>query len=218
MEAIVAGFASMNAAYKTKLGSTAEPPERTSRPFSLDRRGMVVAEGAACVVLVHPDFAAAHGLSAQFELAGWAMTSDAHHYVFPNRPTVAACMRRALDHAGIAPQAVAAINAHATATRIGDKVEADALHDVFGASVPPVSANKSQIGHAMGASSALETVFALEGMRRDTLLPTLHYTPDPELALESVCSSSIRLTQEHVLKNAFGFGGMNTCVVLRRLR
>lgn len=218
VEPIVCGFASMNAAYKDKLGASPEPPERASRPFSVDRRGMVISEGAACIVLAHPSYAKERGLRADFELAGWAMTSDASHYVMPHRPTVAACMRLALGHAGIDPPSISAVNAHATSTRGGDEVEADALHDVFGSEIPPLTANKSQLGHAMGASSALETVLALEGMRNDVLLPTINYTPDPRLGLERIPATALPLVQKHVLKNAFGFGGMNTCIVLRRLQ
>jgi 3-oxoacyl-[acyl-carrier-protein] synthase II len=216
VEPIVAGFASMNGAFKHKPDA-AEPPERASRPFSADRRGFVISEGAGCILLAHPEFAKAHGLSASFELAGWAMNTDAHHPVAPHRPTIARCIAGAIEHAGIGPGSVQAVNAHATSTRIGDKTEAEALHDVFGASVPPVSANKSQIGHAMGASSVLESLFALEGMLHNTVLPTINYTPDPDVNLDSVVTSTSKVTQEYLLKNAFGFGGMNTCVVFRRL-
>jgi len=218
VEPIVAGFASMNGAFKHKPEAVGETPQRASRPFSVDRRGFVISEGAGCILLCHPDFARAHGLTADFELAGWAMNSDAHHPVAPHRPTIARCIAGAIEHAGIRPQAVQAVNAHATSTRIGDKTEADALHDVFGASVPPVSANKSQIGHAMGASSVLESLLAIEGMRHDTVLGTNNYTPDPEVILDSVTPDARHVTQEYVLKNAFGFGGMNTCVVFRRLQ
>jgi 3-oxoacyl-[acyl-carrier-protein] synthase II len=217
VEPIVAGFATMNGAYKPKTGAPAEPPSRASRPFSADRRGFVISEGAGCILLAHPEFARAHGLVSAFELSGWAMSSDANHPVAPHRPTIARCIAEALVHAGIAPGAVSAVNAHATSTRIGDKTEADALHDVFGPVVPPVSANKSQIGHAMGASSVLESLLALEGMQHDIVLGTINYTPDPEVNLASVAPDVRHVTQEYVLKNAFGFGGMNTCVVFRRL-
>jgi 3-oxoacyl-[acyl-carrier-protein] synthase II len=217
VEPIVAGFATMNGAYKPKAGAPAEPPERASRPFSADRRGFVISEGAGCILLAHPDFARSHGLRAAFELAGWAMSSDANHPVAPHRPTIARCIAEALGSAGIGPGAIQSVNAHATSTRIGDKTEADALHDVFGSSVPPVSANKSLFGHAMGASSVLESLLALEGMQHDTVLPTINYTPDPEVNLDGIAPESRRVTQEYVLKNAFGFGGMNTCVVFRRL-
>jgi 3-oxoacyl-[acyl-carrier-protein] synthase II len=217
VEPIVAGFATMNGAYKPKMGAAPEPPERASRPFSSDRRGFVVSEGAGCVVLATPAFAKAHGLQASFELSGWSMTSDANHPVAPNRPTIARCMAAAIESAGIRSEAIQAINAHAASTRVGDKTEADALGDVFGARIPPVSANKSQIGHAMGASSVLESLLAIEGMRQGSVLPTINLTPDPEIQLDLVTGPPRQVAQEYLLKNAFGFGGTNTCLVFRRL-
>ena len=101
--------------------------------------------------------------------------------------------------------------------KIGDKVEYEALQTVFQGRIPPVSANKSMIGHAMGASSAIETIFAIEGMRRETLLPTINYRPDPELPLDCVPKGRRPLVQEFLLKNAFGFGGCNACLVLKRV-
>ena len=109
-----------------------------------------------------------------------------------------------------------AVNAHGTSTRIGDKVEAEALAKVFGDRLPPVSANKSMTGHAMGASSAIETILAIEGMQRGLLLPTINYTPDPDLALDLVTEGTRRQEQEFILKNAFGFGGCNSCIILHR--
>ncbi|MBI5487861.1 MAG: beta-ketoacyl-[acyl-carrier-protein] synthase family protein [Deltaproteobacteria bacterium] len=217
VEPIVAGFATMNAAYKRKPGREDGPPARASRPFSADRRGFVVAEGAACLVLATREFALAHGLQPRFELAGWCMNGDAGHFVAPRRETIARCMAGAIAHAGLAPADIQAVNAHATSTRVGDRTEADALGDVFEARVPPVTANKSLTGHAMGASSALETVLALEGLRDGVLPPTINHAPDPEIRLDCVPEGSRQLPQEHVLKNAFGFGGANTCLVLRRL-
>ncbi len=217
VEPTVAGFATMNGAFKRKPGREPEPPARASRPFSLDRRGFVVSEGAACLVLATRDFARAHGLAPRFELAGWSMTGDADHFVAPRRETIARCMAEAVARAGLAPADVRAVNAHATSTRLGDRTEADALGDVFGDRVPPVTALKSLTGHAMGASSALETVFALEGLREGVLVPTINLTPDPEIRLDCVPGQARALTHEHVLKNAFGFGGTNTCLVLRRL-
>jgi 3-oxoacyl-[acyl-carrier-protein] synthase II len=217
VEPIVAGFAAMNGAYKRKPDREAEPPDRASRPFSADRRGFVVAEGAACLVLATRDFARAHGLEPRFELAGWSLTGDAEHFVAPRRATIARCMAGALAHAGLAPADVQLVNAHATSTKVGDRIEAEALGDVFGDRVPPVTANKSLTGHCMGASSAVETVLALEGLRAGVALPTINLTPDPELRLDCVAEGERPLVHEHVLKNAFGFGGTNTCLVLRRL-
>jgi 3-oxoacyl-[acyl-carrier-protein] synthase II len=214
---IVAGFATMNGAYQNKPDRIEEAPSRASRPFSLDRRGFVISEGAACIVLTTAAFAHAHGLAPAIEIAGWSMTSDAHHFVAPYLKTVARCMADSVDSAGVSLQDVAAVNAHAASTKIGDQVEYEALKAVFGDRIPPVSANKSMIGHAMGASSAIETVLAIEGMLRDTVLPTINYVPDPELVLDCVPEGARRVRQEFVLKNSFGFGGCNACMVLHRI-
>ncbi|MCP4693394.1 MAG: beta-ketoacyl-[acyl-carrier-protein] synthase family protein [Desulfobacterales bacterium] len=215
VEPITAGFYTMNGAFNPKPGQPEEPPARASRPFSIDRRGFVISEGSGCVILASREFARAHGLPFQTELAGWSMTSDAHHFVAPNPATVTRCIAESIEDAGIAPGDVDAVNAHAASTRVGDKVEYDALKNVFGDAIPPVTANKSLIGHAMGASSAIEAIFAMEGMRRGTLLPTINYTPDPAMPLARLPGSAQPLEQEFVLKNAFGFGGCNSCVVLR---
>ncbi|MGV8058162.1 MAG: beta-ketoacyl-[acyl-carrier-protein] synthase family protein [Smithellaceae bacterium] len=216
VEPIVAGFATMNGAYRPKEGQSAELPQKTSRPFSINRRGFVVSEGAGCIILASAEFAEAHGLQPLFELTGAAMTSDASHFVSPNLSTVQRCMEETISHAGLQPEDIDAINAHATSTKVGDKVEADALHNIFGKKIPPVSANKSQLGHAMGASSAIETILAMEGMGKDTLLPTINYVPDPAIEIDCVAEGARRVKQEFLLKNAFGFGGCNSCAILRR--
>jgi len=217
VEPIVAGFATMNGAYRPKEGQMHEPPEKTSRPFSANRRGFVVSEGAGAIIIATDEFARAHGLKPKIEIAGWAMTSDAGHFVAPKLDTVQRCILEAIINAKIKSVDIDAINAHATSTKIGDKVEADALTNIFGKDLPPVSANKSQVGHAMGASSALETIFAMEGMLGDALLPTINYLPDPEINIDCVAEGARKLPQEFVLKNAFGFGGCNSCLILRRI-
>lgn len=217
VEPIVAGFATMNGAYRPKEGQSAEMPQKTSRPFSLNRRGFVVSEGAGCIILASREFARAHGLQPSYELSGWGMTSDASHFVSPNLSTVQRCMEETITNAGLQPEDIDAVNAHATSTKVGDKVEADALHNIFGKNLPPVSANKSQLGHAMGASSAIEIILAMEGMSRDTLLPTINYLPDPAIEIDCVAEGARKVKQEFLLKNAFGFGGCNSCVILRRI-
>jgi 3-oxoacyl-[acyl-carrier-protein] synthase II len=207
----------MNGAYRPKEGQPEEPPEKASRPFSINRRGFVVSEGAGCIILASKDYAKAHGLTPQIEMAGWGMTSDAHHFVAPNLETVRRCIAESIAHSGVKPGDIDAVNAHGTSTKIGDKVEGDALRDIFGKDMPPVSANKSQTGHAMGASSAIEIILAMEGMIRDTVLPTINYMPDPDIVIDCVPEGARRVAQEHVLKNAFGFGGCNSCIVLRRI-
>jgi 3-oxoacyl-[acyl-carrier-protein] synthase II len=217
VEPIVAGFATMNGAYRPKEGQPPEPPEKTSRPFSANRRGFVASEGAGCIILATDEFAKTHGLKSNIEMAGWAMTSDASHFVSPNLKTVHRCMEESIANAGLKPEHINAVNAHATSTKIGDKVEADALHNIFGNKIPPVSANKSQMGHAMGASSAIEAILAMEGMIKETLLPTINYSPDKEIEIDCVAEGARKLQQEFVLKNAFGFGGCNSCIILRRI-
>jgi 3-oxoacyl-[acyl-carrier-protein] synthase II len=217
VEAIVGGFFTMNGAYRPKEGQPEEPPEKASRPFSINRRGFVVSEGAGCIILASKDYAKAHGVTPKIEMAGWGMTSDAHHFVAPNLETVRRCIAESIAHSGLKPGDIDAVNAHGTSTKIGDKVEGDALKDIFGKGMPPVSANKSQTGHAMGASSAIEIILAMEGMIHDTVLPTINYIPDPDIAIDCVPEGARRVAQEHVLKNAFGFGGCNSCIVLRRI-
>lgn len=217
VEPIVAGFATMNGAFKAKRDQNHTNPERASRPFSVDRRGFIISEGAGCIILATEDFAKSHGLDFNVELAGWASTSDANHFVAPNRSTIARCMSHAIRKAHLKPEDIDAVNAHATSTKIGDKIEAEALVDVFGNDVPPISANKSQIGHAMGASSAIESLFSIKGMLTGTLLPTINYSPDPEIRLDCVSEGARKLEQEFVLKNAFGFGGCNCCLVFKRV-
>jgi 3-oxoacyl-[acyl-carrier-protein] synthase II len=216
IEPIVAGFTTMNGAYRPKEGE-APPAAVASCPFSPGRRGFVIAEGAGCVLIASRDFARAHGLPFSFELAGWAMSADASHAVAPNLATVTRCIAESIAHAGIAPGEIAAVNAHAASTKVGDLVEADALKAIFGGRVPPVSANKSQMGHAMGATSAIESILALEGMARGLLLPTINHEPDPAIGLDVVGEGARPLAQEFVLKNAFGFGGCNACLVFRRV-
>jgi 3-oxoacyl-[acyl-carrier-protein] synthase II len=216
VEPIVAGFYTMNGVYSPKEGRENDPPSRASRPFSADRRGFVISEGAGAIILTTREFAETHGLHYRAELAGWGMTSDAHHFVAPYLATIQQCMTDTLADAAIGPGDIAAINAHAASTKVGDKTEYEAMRLIFGDKLPPVSANKSLIGHAMGASSALETIFALQGMEESVLPPTINYTPDPEIEIDCVVEGKRPLNQEFVLKNSFGFGGCNACAVFKK--
>jgi 3-oxoacyl-[acyl-carrier-protein] synthase II len=216
VEPIVAGFYTMNGVYSPKEGQEHGDPQAASRPFSSHRRGFVLSEGAGSVILATREFAEAHGLPYRAVLAGWGMTSDAHHFVAPYFETVRRCIQDAVDDAGIAPQDIDVVNGHAAATRVGDKVEYDALKAVFQGQLPPVCANKSLIGHAMGASSVLETIFALEGMRAGVVPPTINYSADPEIDIDCVAEGKRAIDQEFVLKNAFGFGGCNGCAVFKK--
>jgi 3-oxoacyl-[acyl-carrier-protein] synthase II len=214
----VAGFGTMGGAFMAKEGEPEAPPDQASRPFSRHRRGFVVSEGAGCIIIAKKSFAAAHGLGYAAEIAGWSMTADAFHHVAPNLETVRRCIAESIADAGITPDRIDAVNAHAASTRVGDQVEAEALRQVFGGRIPPVTANKSMIGHAMGASSAIESILAVKGMVAGRVPPTINYAPDADLGLDGVVTTDRRVDQQYVLKNAFGFGGCNTCVVFRRGR
>ncbi len=217
VEPIAAGFYTMNGVYIPKDGQEEEVPELASRPFSKNRRGFVISEGAGAVILCTPEFAKHHGLAFTIELAGWGMTSDAHHFVAPYFETIKRCMGQAMDDAGITPANIATINAHAASTKVGDKVEYDAITALFGNNSPPVTANKSLIGHSMGASSVIESIFSFQGMRDGILPPTINYLPDSDIDIDCVANEKRMLEQEFVLKNSFGFGGCNSCAVFKRI-
>lgn len=216
VEPIVAGFYTMNGVYSPKEGQAHDAPQKASKPFAAGRRGFVLSEGAGAVIITSREFAKLHNIAYTAEIAGWGMTSDAHHFVAPYFKTVKQCMHDALHDAGIGPENIAAVNAHAASTRVGDKVEYDALQAVFGENMPPVSANKSFLGHAMGASSVLETILAIKGMEDSLLPPTINYEPDPEISIDCVAEGKRHVEQKFVLKNSFGFGGCNACAVLKR--
>ncbi len=217
VEPIVAGFYTMNGVFIPKEGEAEGAPQAASRPFSANRRGFILSEGAGAVILTSQAFARSHGLPFTTELAGWGMTSDAHHFVAPHLATIRQCMANAILDAGITPVDIAAVNAHAASTRVGDQVEYDALKAVFGPRIPPVTANKSLIGHAMGASSVIESILAIKAMEEEMLPPTINYSPDPDIEIDCVAATKRPLTQEHILKNSFGFGGCNSCAVFKRV-
>ncbi len=217
VEPIVAGFATMNGAFKSKPGVPDDDPKKASRPFSIDRKGFIISEGSGAIIICSEEYAKAHGIKYEIEIAGYSMTSDANHFVAPNLATVSRCISESISKAGISSADIDAVNAHGTSTKIGDKIEYDALTSIFGDKIPPVSANKSLIGHSMGASSAIESIFAMHGMKNDILLPTINYTPDPEIAIDCVSEGARKVSQEFLLKNSFGFGGCNSCIVFKKV-
>jgi len=216
---IIQGFANMLATIKVGPKDRAhEDPTQASRPFSIDRKGFVLAEGAAVLVLAAEEMVPAHGLEARAEIAGIGWNSDAHHFTRPNRGTVTRAMIDAIEDAGISPVDIGAINAHGTSTPTGDATEVECLRAVFGQGLGsiPVSANKSMIGHSLGASAAIEAALAIEAMRQGIVLPTVNHLPDPDFADLDVVPGQVRAhTHEFVLSNSFGFGGTNCCLVFK---
>jgi 3-oxoacyl-[acyl-carrier-protein] synthase II len=215
---IVLGFANMNASFKLRpTDRAATDPTKASRPFSKDRRGFVLAEGGAAVLLASEDAIAAHGLRPVAEVAGVGWTSDAHHFTRPNGPTIVRAIREALTDADIDPGAIGSVNAHGTSTPTGDAVEIACLREIFGERLPklPISSNKSQVGHSLGAAAAVEAVLALMALEKQLILPTLNHVPDVDTEGPEFPHQSRPHAHEFVLSNSFGFGGTNCCVIFR---
>lgn len=187
-----------------------------SRPFSKDRRGFVLSEGAGAVFLCETTYAQKLGWPIKGIIRGGYMNADADHLTRASLQNVTICMQSAIKDAGCNKEDIDCVNAHSTSTPIGDAVELKALHTVFGEQLKqtPVVANKSQLGHSLGASSILGLILSLEGMRRNTVLPTLNYIPDPTLPEAMVPTKSIAYPHDITLLNSFGFGGTNVSLVL----
>lgn len=219
MPEIIHGFANMNATIKIVEGDRAfADPTQASRPFSIDRRGMVLAEGGAVLVLAAEEMLSRYGLTPKAEVLGVGWTSDAHHFTLPNPDTIVRAICEAIADAGVSPADIRYVSAHGTSTPKGDRTEIACLRTVFGPALEriPVSSNKSQIGHTLGASAAIEAALGIEGMCRGLILPTVNHIPDPDLADVDVVPNQVRRqSYDLFLSNAFGFGGTNCCIVFR---
>jgi nodulation protein E len=190
----------------------------TCRPFSKDRRGMILGEGGAMLILEPLDAATARGAKVYAEICGFGMTSDAHHLTQPTVDGPARAMRGALREAGLAPETVGYINAHGTGTPGNDPVETRAIREVFEAHADKigVSSTKSLHGHALGAAGALEAVATVLALHHGILPPTANYNErDPECDLDYIPNQSRALQVEAALSNSFAFGGLNAVVAFR---
>ena len=203
------------------LSTHNEEPEKASRPFDANRDGFVPAEGAAILILESLEHALERGATILAEVAGYGASSDAFHAVQPdeNGEGASRAMRWALENAGITTADVDYINAHGTSTPLNDAVETMAIKSLFGESAysVPISSTKSMIGHALGGAGALEAVACVKTILDGVIHPTVnHETPDPACDLDYVPNVARRQPVDVVLSNSFGFGGQNTCIVLRR--
>jgi len=216
---IIHGFENMNATIKVLPGDRAEKdPTQASRPFSIDRKGFVLSEGAGALVLAADEMVDRYGLMPRAEVLGVGWTSDAYHFTRPNPDTVIRAIRDAIADAGLQPADVQYVNAHGTSTPRGDSMEIDCLKQIFGTHLErlPVSSNKSQLGHSLGATAAIEAALSIEAMNNGMILPTVNHVPDPEFEGVDVVPNAVRkASYEIFLSNAFGFGGTNCCVVFR---
>jgi len=212
----VAGFSAARA-----LSRRNDDPTRASRPFDRDRDGFVLGEGAGVLVLEALETAQRRGARIYGEVVGYAMTSDAYHITAPPEGGEGAvrCMELAIKDAGVSKDEIGYINAHATST-IADKVETQAIKRVFGerAYRIPVSSTKSMTGHLLGAAGGVEAVFSVLAIHRGVVPPTINLEhPDPECDLDYVPERAREATVKVVLSNSFGFGGVNACLLFKRM-
>lgn len=216
---IIQGFANMMATIRIGPNDRAyDDPTQASRPFSIDRKGIVLSEGAGVVVLAAEESIATYGLTPKAEVMGVGWTSDAYHFTLPNAATITRAIREAIDDADLQPDDIQYVNAHGTSTFKGDATEVECLRTVFGRALGkiPVSSNKSQIGHTLGASAAIEAALSIEALQQGVILPTVNHIPDPELDdVDVVPNQARRQRYEFFLSNAFGFGGTNCCIIFK---
>ena len=201
------------------LSTRNNPPASASRPFSKDREGFVMAEGAGALVLESLASARARGAVVLGVVEGCGEVADGFHRTrsSPDGKPIIACMRAALADAGLAPDDVGYINAHGTGTPENDKMEWIGVSAVFGerAGSIPMSSNKSMIGHSLTAAGAVEAIFSVLTIRQGLLPPTINYDiPDPALPVDCVPNVARAASVRHAISNSFGFGGQNVCLVL----
>ena len=211
----VAGFAAAKA-----LSRRNDEPEKASRPFDKDRDGFVIGEGAGVLVIEELEHARARGARIYAEIIGYAMNSDAFHITAPPEDGVGAvkCMESALQDAKVPKSSVGYINAHGTST-FADRVETKVIKEVFGkqAYSIPISSTKSMTGHLLGAAGGIEAVFSILALQHGIIPPTINLDdPDPECDLDYVPNQSRACSFDVAISNAFGFGGVNACLVFRR--
>jgi len=214
----VGGFNAMKA-----LSTRNDDPQRASRPFERDRDGFVVAEGSGIVILEELEHAKKRGAKIYAEMAGYGYNGDAYHITAPcpDGDGFIRCIKMALKDAQLSPDDVDYINAHGTSTKLNDYIETLSIKEVFKEKAYriPVSSTKSMTGHLLGAAGAIEAIFSVLAIRDQVCPPTINYeNPDPECDLDYVPNTARDHTINVVMSNAFGFGGTNSALVLRRFK
>jgi len=197
-----------------------EPAALACRPFDMDRDGFVMGEGACSLVVEEYEFARRRGARIYAEVLGYSLNNEAFHMTspLPSGESVIACMRAALADAGVTAGDIGYINAHASSTKMNDANEAMCIRTVFGENPPPVSGTKPFTAHPLGATSAMETAICALALTEQWLPPTLHHrTPDPEVGLDVVPEAGRNHEFAYAMNNAFGFGGINSCLVLGKI-
>ena len=214
----IAGFSAMRA-----LARRNDEPEKASRPFDADRSGFVMGEAGAVIVLEDLEHARARGAKMYAELLGYGLSSDAAHVTEPDPSgkNPARAMNMAFRDASISPDEVDYINAHGTSTPLGDASETKVIKLALGEEVArktPVSSTKGATGHCLGAAGAIEAIFTILAVNKNTLPPTINYeTADPDCDLDYVPNEAREANVRVGVSNSFGFGGHNACIVLREV-
>lgn len=195
-----------------------DDPEGASRPFEKKRDGFVMSEGAAALVLESLEHATARGATVIGIVSGCGERADSFHRTRsnPDGHAIIGAMRNAIADAGLSPADIGYVNAHGTSTPENDKMETLGMRSVFGDTPPPISSNKSMLGHTLSASGAIEAALSLLTIRDKILPPTInHQEPDPTITLDVVPNVARKVSGvRHVLSNSFGFGGQNVCLVV----
>lgn len=194
-----------------------EQPHLASCPFDKKRDGFVMAEGAGMLVLESEEHARKRGAVIHGEIKGFAVNSNATDMVAPDRDSSAAVMQKALKHAGLQPEDITYINTHGTSTPVGDPIEINAIRDVFEKNpVLAINSTKSQIGHMIGATGAVEIIYSNLMIQESFVSPTLNLTePDDEFSWADIVSETrYNFPINYALSNSFGFGGTNACVIV----
>jgi 3-oxoacyl-[acyl-carrier-protein] synthase II len=194
-----------------------DAPHTTPRPFDKARDGLVIGEGAGCLILEELEHAQARGAHIYAEIVGFGTNSDGCHVTQPNSATMAQAMRLALEDAQLAPAAIGYVNAHGTATQHGDVAESHATHAIFGSGMP-ISSLKSYMGHTLGACGALEAWISIQMMNEGWFAPTVSLTDiDPECApLDYIAGEGRHMQCDYVMSNNFAFGGINTSLIFKK--
>lgn len=212
----VSGFNAMKA-----LSTNNEFPEKASRPFDLDRNGFVIGEGSGLLLLESLDSALERGATIYAEVAGFGASADAFHMTAPDDSGegMALAMRQALKEAGASPEQIDHINAHGTSTKLNDASETRAIKEVFGKHAYDmlITANKSMIGHTLGAAGGIESVFSVLSIYHSRIPGTINLdTPDPECDLDYCAQGSVSRNISFALCNSFGFGGTNASILFKK--
>ena len=195
-----------------------DSPEATPRAFDANRDGLVIGDGAATLILEEREHAIARGATILAEVVGFGTNTDGRHVTQPNSETQAQALRLALDDAKLSPADIGYVNAHGTATDLGDVAEGTAIASVFGAHKPPVSTIKGYTGHTLGACGAIEAIMTIEMMRNKWFAPNLNLeNPDPRCGEHDFITGSGReFETEFAMSNNFAFGGVNTALIFRK--